>query len=95
MVFSTQEFLLFTQELINFTQQILPLLPKKLRTPYSRNLSVPTYGYASRRGVVGRVPARFRFPAGSGILIFVLGLGVCPLSVFCPVLSPADALTLC
>ena len=31
-----QEFLLFTQELIQFTQEILPLLPKKLRTPYSR-----------------------------------------------------------
>ena len=41
MVFSTQEFLLFTQEFIYFTQEILPLLPKKLRTPYSRNLSVP------------------------------------------------------
>ena len=41
-----------------------------------------------RRGVI-------RFPAGSGILISVLGLGVCPLSVFCPVLSPAEALTLC
>ena len=36
-----------------------------------------------------------RFPAESGILISVLGLGVCPLSVFCPVLSPAEALTLC
>ena len=34
-----------------------------------------------RRGVVGRVlPSN---PAGSGILISVLGLGVCPLSVFC------------
>ena len=43
MVFSTQEFLLFTQELINFTQEILPLLPKKLRTPYSRNLRVPNH----------------------------------------------------
>ena len=41
MGFSTQEFLLFTQELIHFTQEILPLLPKKLRTPYSRNLRVP------------------------------------------------------
>ena len=44
-----------------------------------------------RRGVVGRVPAfqpaaaRVRLPAGSGILISVLGLGVCPLSVFCSV----------
>ena len=36
-----------------------------------------------------------RFPAGSGILISVLGLGACPLSVFCPVLSAAEALTLC
>ena len=36
-----QEFLLFTQELINFTQEILPLSPKKLRTPYSRNLRAP------------------------------------------------------
>ena len=39
--------------------------------------------------------ARVRFPVGSGILISVLGLGVCPLSAFCPVLSPAKALTLC
>ena len=42
MVFSTQEFLLFTQELIHFTQEILPLLPKKLQTPYSRNLRIPS-----------------------------------------------------
>ena len=28
-----------------------------------------------------------RFPAGSGILIPFLGLSVCPLSVYCPVLS--------
>ena len=34
-------------------------------------------------------------PAGSEISISVLGLGVCPLSVFCPVLSSAEALTLC
>ena len=39
--------------------------------------------------------ARVRFPAGLGILISVLGLGVCPLPVFCPVLSSAEALTLC
>ena len=39
--------------------------------------------------------ARGRFPAWSGILIPILGLGVCPLSVFCPVLSQADTLTLC
>ena len=39
--------------------------------------------------------ARVRFPAGSGILIAILGLGVCPLFVFCPVLSRAEALTLC
>ena len=44
MVFSTQEFLLLTQKLIHFTQEILPLLPKKLRTPYSRNLRVPNNG---------------------------------------------------
>ena len=43
MVFSTQEFFLFTQELIRFTQKILPLLPTKLQTPYSRNLRVPIY----------------------------------------------------
>ena len=43
MVFSTQEFLLFTQELVHFTQEIFPSLLKKLRTPYSRNLSVPSY----------------------------------------------------
>ena len=39
--------------------------------------------------------ARVRFSAGSRILIPVLGLGVCPLSVFCHVLSSAEALTLC
>ena len=43
MGFSTKEFLLFTQELIHFTQEILPLLPKKLLTPYSRNLRVPSH----------------------------------------------------
>ena len=37
-----QEFLLFTQELFHFTQEMLPLLHKKLRTSYSRNLRVPT-----------------------------------------------------
>ena len=31
--------------------------------------------------------ARVRFLVGSGILMSVLGLVVCPLSVFCPVLS--------
>ena len=41
-VFNTQEFLLFTQELIHFTQEVLRSLPKKLRTPYSRNLRVLT-----------------------------------------------------
>ena len=44
MVLSTQEFFLFTQELIHFIQEILPLLPKKLQTPYSRNLRVPSNG---------------------------------------------------
>ena len=49
--------------------------------------------------MVDRVPA-FQFggpgsiPGGSGILISILGLGVCPLSMFCPVLSSAEALTL-
>ena len=43
MVFSTQECFLFTQELIHFTQEIIPLLLKKLRTPYSRNLRVPNH----------------------------------------------------
>ena len=41
---STQEFFLFTQELMHFTHEILPLLPKKLRAPYSRNLRVPING---------------------------------------------------
>ena len=41
MVISTQEFFLFTQELFHFTEEILPVQPKKLRTPYSRNLRVP------------------------------------------------------
>ena len=45
--------------------------------------------------LVSNLAARVRFPAGSGILISVLGLGVCPLSVFCPVLSSVEALTLC
>ena len=39
--------------------------------------------------------ARVRFPAGSWILISVLGLDVCPLSVFCPLLFSAEALILC
>ena len=39
--FFPREFLLFTKELIHFTQEILPLLRKKLQTPYSRNLRVP------------------------------------------------------
>ena len=57
-----------------------------------------------RSGWVGRVPV-FQpggpgsITGGSGILISVLGLGgcvcvcvcVCPLSVFCPVLFPAEA----
>ena len=46
---------------------------------------------------------RVRFPVGSGIIISALGLGVCPMSVFrvlscsvfCLVLSPGVALTLC
>ena len=42
-LFSTQEFFIFTQELIHFTQEMLPILPKKLPTPYSRNLRVPIY----------------------------------------------------
>ena len=45
MVFRTQKFFLFSQELIHFAQEILPLLPKKLRTPYLRNLRVPTHEY--------------------------------------------------
>ena len=52
-----------------------------------------------RRGVVCRYlpsnPAAWvRFPERSGILISDLGLSVCPLSVFCPVMCPAEALTL-
>ena len=53
-----------------------------------------------RRGVVGRVPA-FQpggpgsIPGGVGNLTPILGLSVCPLSVFCPVFSPAEALVLC
>ena len=43
MVWSTEEFFLFTQELIHFTQEILPVLPKKLQTSYSRNFSVPSH----------------------------------------------------
>ena len=46
-VFSTQEFFIFTQELFHFTQEILPLLPKKLPTPYSRNLRVPNHHQSS------------------------------------------------
>ena len=34
-----------------------------------------------------------QFPAESGILIYILGLGVYSLPVFCPVMSPAEALT--
>ena len=43
MLFSTQKFFLFNEELIHFTQEILHLLLKKLRTPYSRNLRVPNH----------------------------------------------------
>ena len=39
--------------------------------------------------------AQVRFLAGSGILISVLGLSVCTLSLFRPVLSTVEALTLC
>ena len=39
--------------------------------------------------------ARVRFLAVSEILNPILELGVCSLSVFCPVLSSAVALTLC
>ena len=43
MVFCTQKFFLFTQELVHFIHEILHLLPKKLRTPYSRRLRVPIH----------------------------------------------------
>ena len=50
--------------------------------------------------MIGIVPAFqsaawLRFTAGSENLISILGLGVYPLSVFCPVFSLALALTLC
>ena len=56
-----------------------------------------------RRGVVGRVPAfqpggRGSIPGGVRNFNFCPGIGcvcVCPLFVFCPVLSPAEALTFC
>ena len=35
---------------VHFTQEILPLLPKKLPTPYSRNLRVPTDRLNKLRG---------------------------------------------
>ena len=38
---------------------------------------------------------RVRFPVGSGILIFILGLGVCTFYLFCLVLSLAVALSFC
>ena len=51
-------------------------------------------GYLLRRGVVNRVPA-FQ-PSGVRNFNFCPGIGgVCPLPVFCPVLSSAEALTLC
>ena len=48
--------------------------------------------------VVGRIPTsnqavQVRFPEGSGILLFILVLGVCPLSMFCSVLPLPMALT--
>ena len=57
--------------------------------------------YVCRRGMFGRVPACLSSGPGSitggvMVLIYVLGLGVCPLCchfVFCPVLSPAVVLT--
>ena len=51
MVFSTQEFFLFTQEIIHFTHEILPLLHKKLQTPYSRNLRVSANNTRDRSGL--------------------------------------------
>ena len=46
---SCLELFLFIQELFHFTQEILPLLPKKLRTPYSRNLRVPNNSIEQRQ----------------------------------------------
>ena len=48
MVVSTQDFFLVTQELFHFTQEILPLLPKKLPTPYSKKLRIEKCGYHYR-----------------------------------------------
>ena len=39
----------------------------------------------SVKSLPSNLAAQVRFLVGSGILISILGLGVCPLSVFCPV----------
>ena len=64
---------------------------------YARNINIDNfsltfYGYILTNyshqksvAVVWSVESLPSNPAGSGILISILGLGVCPLSVFCPV----------
>ena len=39
--------------------------------------------------------ARVRFLERTEILVYIMGLGLCPLSVFCPVLSLAKARIFC
>ena len=53
-----KEFLLFTLELFHFTEEILPLLPKECRTPYSRILSVPN-NYTSDLNFLNLIPPLF------------------------------------
>ena len=57
-----QECFLFTQELINFTQENLPLLLKKLRTPYSRNLRVPRNYEHLTQEILPLLPKKLRTP---------------------------------
>ena len=72
----------------------------KVAFSFGRVISCLEIDQVCRCCVVGRVPAiqpggLGSIPGGSGILISVLGLGVCLLSVFWTVWSPAVALTLC
>ena len=67
MVFSTQEFFLFTQELIHFTQEILHLLPKKFRTPYSRKLRVPSHDRRIVRAAVNASRKNIRAHVAPGL----------------------------
>ena len=87
--------------------QVLHLSPETVALRRRMNIILDDYDISvamawSLESLLSNPAARVRFPAarvriqtGSGILISVLGLGLCSLSVFYSVLSSAEALTLC